>query len=634
MRRKHKGSDAALLAMLLSGALAAAALSPALGQQPVAGGAGQPDRKANALFAAAKQAMGGAALDQVTTWDERGRLTAGGLSGTYETVADLPGQKQALSYVLGPDKGGQGWDGQKAWTTDASGQVRVETSREAEAAAIQQVYISTNAFLFRNRWPAETSYVGKKTADGVSYDVVRVTPKGAEPMEIWFDPATHLVAREIQLTGAQPQTYLLSDWKQMGAIRAPAKTIVRVGGNPKFDQIVEVEHVDQNKAMPPDRFGPPPPPAYDAIFPAKKTSVTVPFRLINNHIYLEASINGAPPQPFVFDTGATNFFDHKHAEALEVKVEGALPGGGFGSDIASTGLAKVSTVSVGGLTLKDQVFAADDSTKWIAVEGADSAGLLGYEFAKRAVTTIDYAGRTITFTKPDAFKAPDAPSIAFKFDGHIPMVEASVDGASGEFEIDTGARSALTLMRPFAEAHGLIAKYKATHTATTGYGVGGPSRALLARPGDLTIGSTTLKNPVADLVMDKAGAAAAARTAGNIGGDILKRFTVTLDYGHQKLWLAPNALSAEPDVFDRSGIWISRAPDGNILIADVSGDSAATKAGLKIGQVIRAVDGKPASSIALYDLRELFKGKPGTVFTLTVAGLPERNVKLSLADQV
>ncbi len=626
MRRKQNTPDAGLLGILLSGVLAGAALNSAFGAQP--------DSKAAALFAAAKQAMGGAALDRVTTWDERGRLSAGGLSGTYETVDDLPGQKRALSYVLGPDRGGQGWDGERAWTTDASGQVRVETSREAEAAAIQQVYLSTNAFLFPKRWPAETSYAGQKTADGVTYEAVRVTPTGAEPVELWFDPSTHLVAREIQLTGPQPQTYLLSDWTKVGNVRVPGKTTVRVGGNPKFDQVVEVEHVEQNKTMPANRFAPPPPPAYDAIFPAKKTSVTVPFRLINNHIYLEASINGHPPQPFVFDTGATNFFDHKHAAALGVKLEGALPGGGFGSDISETGLAKVGSVSIGGLTLKDQVFAADDSTKWIAVEGADSAGLVGYEFAKRAVTTIDYAARTITFTKPDDFHAPDAPSIPFTFDGHIPMVQASVDGASGEFEIDTGARSALTLMRPFAEAHGLVEKYKAIRSATTGYGVGGPSRALLARPGALVIGDTTLKNPVADLVMDKAGAAAAARTAGNIGGDILKRFTVTLDYGHQKIWLAPNALSAEPDVFDRSGIWISRAADGNILIADVSGDSAAAKAGLKSGDVIRAVDGKPAAGIALYDLREQFRGKPGTVFTLSVAGTQERDVKLSLADQV
>ncbi len=108
--------------------------------------------------------------------------------------------------------------------------------------------------------------------------------------------------------------------------------------------------------------------------------------------------------------------------------------------------------------------------------------------------------------------------------------------------------------------------------------------------------------------MDEHGAAAAARTAGNIGGDLLKRFTLTLDYGHQRLWLVPNALAAQPDVFDRSGLWIARAKDGTIAIADVAADSAAAKAGLTADDVIVAVDGTPASTIAQPAARPLQGG--------------------------
>ncbi len=250
--------------------------------------------------------------------------------------------------------------------------------------------------------------------------------------------------------------------------------------------------------------------------------------------------------------------------------------------------------------------------------------------------TIDYAKRTMTFTKQEAFQPPKgATAIPFTFDQHIPMLSGSLDGIPGEFELDTGSRGALTVMHPFAQTNGLIDKYHATRTATVGYGVGGPSKALLGRAGKLTIGSVTIDAPVTEFVIDKGGAAESARTAGNIGGDLLKRFTVTLDYTHRTLWLEPNSLSAEKEVFDRSGLWISRAADGGIEVADVASGSAAAGIGLAIGDEITQVNGKPAKDVALYELREEMKGAVGTKFSLAVKGKDgDKTLTLVLADQV
>jgi len=216
------------------------------------------------------------------------------------------------------------------------------------------------------------------------------------------------------------------------------------------------------------------------------------------------------------------------------------------------------------------------------------------------------------------------------------MVSASLDGHAGEFEIDTGSRGALTLMHPFAASYGLVDKYHATRSVTVGYGVGGPSRALLARAGELVIGgTTTIAAPITELVSDTAGQAVATHTAGNIGGDLLKRYTMTLDYQHQRLWLEPNELAAQREVFDRSGVWIARGKDGAIQIADVANDSAAARAGIATGEEILAVNGKPAKDVQLYDLREQFKGPVATSFNLRVKGKQgERQVTLILADQI
>jgi hypothetical protein len=338
----------------------------------------------------------------------------------------------------------------------------------------------------------------------------------------------------------------------------------------------------------------------------------------------------------MFDTGATDGIQVAVARTLGITVEGALPGGGFGDKLEDVGFAKVKSVSLGGLTLGDQVFATENWPAWTVGEGAPPSGLLGYEFAKSAVLTIDYQRRTLTFTRPQAFRPPrDAQLIAITFAGHVPMVAGSLDGVRGEFQIDTGSRGALTLMAPFAQANDLVARYGAKHLATIGFGVGGPTRALLARAGKLTLGGVTIEAPVAAISTDQGGAAQSLRTAGNIGGEILKRFTVTLDYAHQKAWLRPNALAQQREVFDRSGLWLARARDGAIGIADVTTLSAAAQAGLLAGEEIVSVDGKPARQVSLIDLGEAFKGPVGRAFTLAVRGRGgERTVTLVLADEV
>jgi S1-C subfamily serine protease len=165
--------------------------------------------------------------------------------------------------------------------------------------------------------------------------------------------------------------------------------------------------------------------------------------------------------------------------------------------------------------------------------------------------------------------------------------------------------------------------------------VGGPSKALLARAATLDLAGVLIDAPVTEIVTDKGGAAEAARTAGNIGGDILKRFTLTLDYAHHQLWLEPNALAKQREVFDRSGLWIARATDGGIAVGDIVPGSAAATSGLLVGDEILSVNGKSAKDIPLYELRDQFKGAVGTRFSLRIKGKQgERMVALALADQV
>jgi S1-C subfamily serine protease len=92
---------------------------------------------------------------------------------------------------------------------------------------------------------------------------------------------------------------------------------------------------------------------------------------------------------------------------------------------------------------------------------------------------------------------------------------------------------------------------------------------------------------------------------------------------------------ADTGTFDRSGMWVN-VGDSGFKIVDITKGGPAEAAGLKAGDVVTEVDGKPAADIHLYDLRQRLRNeKPGTVVNLTVKdGSTVKNVKVTLRDQI
>jgi len=72
------------------------------------------------------------------------------------------------------------------------------------------------------------------------------------------------------------------------------------------------------------------------------------------------------------------------------------------------------------------------------------------------------------------------------------------------------------------------------------------------------------------------------------------------------------------------------------VIADVTAGSGADAAGLKSGDRILAVDGTDSAGIKLSDLRDKFKGAPGTKVVLSVVhdGAAPQDVTLTLSDLI
>jgi hypothetical protein len=297
----------------------------------------------------------------------------------------------------------------------------------------------------------------------------------------------------------------------------------------------------------------------------------------------------------------------------------------------------VNSVAIGAVQLRDQLFAVVPLEKLGEVEGMPFHGIIGYELFKRLIVRIDYDTRMLTLTDAAAWTPNNAgTAVPFVFNGTVPEVAGDIDGVPATFDIDTGSRTSVGLNSPFVMRFALRARFRPSIETVSSWGIGGPSMGTIARVRRMHFGSVPVNDIVVDMSLQRQGVLSHAAPAGNIGSGLLKRFTVTFDYPHQRIYVLAGAHSTAPDAYDRSGLWINQSGGGFRIVAVVE-QSPAAAAGLQTNDLITAVDGKPADTITLGDLRDRLRdAPPGTEINLTVqsGGSQSRTVAFRLRDVV
>ncbi|MGH6872245.1 MAG: aspartyl protease family protein [Rhizomicrobium sp.] len=553
-------------------------------------------------------------------WDSKAGLkldydyTGQGLTGTIDSLEDLKQGRFVDTAKLGPVTAVNGFDGNEPWAQDPSGTVTAQQGGEQRALAINDAYRRANLWWRADRGGARIVGDGEKTDGGTTFDVLTVTPKDGKNFDAWFDAKTHLLARTVEVQGTHTFTTYLSGYKAYGGVELPVTGLVN-NGDAKYDQHVTLTAATFS-AMPADAAFAMPKNTVSDYSIAGGSQTSFPFQLINNHIYANVAVNGKP-FTFIFDTGGANLVTPATAKALGVAVKGQFEANGAGSGHMDAGFTRVDSLQLGKATIKNQIFAVIPLDQMSPVEGVAMPGMVGFETFRRFVTRVDYGTGTLTLIDPKFFDPKDAGApVPFVFDGNTIEAPAVYDGVKGTFTIDTGSRASLTLNAPYAKTNHFDSKGVAM---VTGWGIGGPSHSLAMRGDTLTVGPYTIDRPVVEVSTDKGGAFADNSQSGNIGAGVLKRWIVTLDYDHQTMYVKPatNAVG-DLDTFDRAGMWFNQSADGYTVV-DVTHGAPAEAAGIKIGDTIVAVDGKPATSLPLYEMRKRLRDEaPGTTVTFKV----------------
>jgi hypothetical protein len=397
----------------------------------------------------------------------------------------------------------------------------------------------------------------------------------------------------------------------------------------------------------------------------------IPFELVNNLVVIPVTINGSKLS-FLLDTGvnSTLLFALGQQDSVQlnnakpVKIRGLGAGGAIDALVSDN-----NTITIGRATNTDhKIFVVlDKKLNFSTRMGVPIHGIIGYDLFKDFIIKTDYSSKRVTLY-PHAYykkrKCRKCVDYKLTFNGNKPYIDIEVAQRDTMVEvtllIDSGSSDAMWL---FDEEKFITESPKNYFSDFLGLGLSGN---IFGKRSKLEL--VKLKNYE---LHNATGAFPDSSSLGNIkffegrdgslGGEILKRFTVTMDYRSEKMTLRKNSYFNDPFHYDMSGLTIEHdglipvkdvatverhilgksSEGGNyskitevlvnpgfqfylaprFVVAELRPESPAAKAGIKKGDEVISVNGKPAYKYKLYELIELFSSKPGRKIVMLV----ERN---------
>ncbi|QNM86598.1 aspartyl protease family protein [Polaribacter pectinis] len=403
------------------------------------------------------------------------------------------------------------------------------------------------------------------------------------------------------------------------------------------------------------------------IFGSDSNHEQISFKLINNLIVIPIEING-DKLSFILDTGVnkTILFNLTKNDSVgllntkKVSLRGLGKGKAVDALLSRNNTFKIKNIVSSNeslyVILKDYF---DLSSKM----GTTIHGIIGYSLLKDFVVRINYKTKKIDFYNPDTYtysKCRKCETIPLLFYRKKPFVNAMVqlDTIGNKMTevkmlIDSGGSDALWL---FENSKENIKTPKRFFNDILGEGLSGTIFGNRSRIPQFKIGEFEIENPTVSF-LDSASTHNARKFKqrnGSIGGNILKRFKVWIDYPNKKLVLKKNGSFKNGFNYNMSGLdvvyhgrqlvkekvsQVFKTPydrstsDRNsvsfvtrytfnfkpaYIIRKVLQNSAADKVGLMQGDIILSLNGKPSHEFTLNDIINRFQEKDRKKIRITV----------------
>lgn len=393
---------------------------------------------------------------------------------------------------------------------------------------------------------------------------------------------------------------------------------------------------------------------------AKKA--VIPFKLINNLIFIPVNINGAD-LTFLLDTGVaeTSIFSLENQEIKLINVE-KVKFSGLGGERSIDGFRSEHNLGrIGKNYVNDSmtVFIITDQDFNVSSHvGIPVNGIIGYHFFKNHPVLIDYGSKKITVYKDEnAFKkkVKNFGNIDISIEKNKPYVNADVEMTherkSSKLLIDLGNSDAIwlfpKLIKDFVYNRPNIDDF-------LGRGFNGDVYGKRSRIHNFYLGGFKFEKPLTAMPDEFSiqHVNLVENRKGSVGGEIMRRFTVGFDYAGQKLYLKKNRNFDDPFHFNMSGLdfqqdgleWTKdlvnlptksagKLSGGTEVfssmrykftlkpifsIAGVRKDSPGEKAGLQKDDRLISINGKKTADMTLQKIMDLMKSEEGRTIEMLI----------------
>ncbi|MEJ8802385.1 aspartyl protease family protein [Pontibacter sp. H249] len=359
-------------------------------------------------------------------------------------------------------------------------------------------------------------------------------------------------------------------------------------------------------------------------FTSGKKKVNIPFNLVHNLIIIPVQINDSQPLNFILDSGVRNTLITRlyYSDAFSLNAADKITLQGLGSG------HKVEALFSSGNVMSMPGIQGDNHQVYVLMEdvfnlshrmGMPVHGIIGYDIFKNFIVKINYATKILTLYSPDTKlkKKRKAEEFPLMIEGNKAYVQGKVRQQNGDtlnvkLVLDTGASNTLSLYLPTNSKLTLPPKVLDTYI---GRGLGGDIHGKIGRLDAFVLGKYELFDLPAAYPDEEAIKLALniANRNGNLGSDILNRFTVILDYPHNKLTLIPNSKYKKPFNYNLAGFEIATPLPGTKLyiVSNVTDNTPAKHVGIQPGDQIININGQDCNELQLPEVLNIFDSKPG-----------------------
>lgn len=377
----------------------------------------------------------------------------------------------------------------------------------------------------------------------------------------------------------------------------------------------------------------------------------IKFKLINNLIVIPLEINGEKLS-FILDSGVNktilfNVSENDNISLLNTEKV-ALRGLGNGKSVAAL-VSKNNIFKIKNIVSKNQIIYVilKDFFDLSSKMGTTIHGIIGYNLLKDFVVKINYKNKKITFYNPKTFaykKCRKCETIPFQFYRKKPYVNAEIQldtigtkTTNVKMLLDLGGSDALWL---FEDSKEEIKTPKLFFNDILGEGLSGTIFGNRSRIPKFKIGNFEIKQPTVSFLdsVSTRNARKFKQRNGSIGGGILKRFKVWIDYRNKKITFKKNSYFKNDFNYNMSGLDViyngkqlikeetkqkfTKSYNQNIddknsvsfitsysfnfkpsyIINKVVKNSAGDKVGLLANDIILKINGKPAYEYKLEEI--------------------------------